>query len=114
MDNYIDTYYEQEWNELTTPVIKNDNADEDQLLSNDVSVNKATKKERISSPVLTLQLILCLSILTILFLFKTFAFDLYSVVKNWYDSEVQSTLYFSGDFSDLDYSSLFSSTLDEL
>lgn len=114
MDNYTDNFYNDEWVDLSQP-----NTDSSAQLNEDESTDsekdKANKKSKpVSSPVLTIQLILCLCVLTILFVLKTFAFEIFSICKTWYDTELNSSMYFSGDFSQLDYSSLFTSTADEL
>ena len=66
------------------------------------------------SPVLTLQLFLCVVILIGMFVLKfTFA-DIFTEAYKWYNTELYSTLFFSGDVKELDYSSFFSSTTDEV
>lgn len=112
MDNYINETFEQQWNELTPITTKSETA-EDKLQSVE-SENNPQKSKRISSPVLCIQLVICLLLLTSLFILKTFMFDAFNVIKAWYDSEITASLYFSGDFSDLDYSHLFVSTADEV
>ncbi len=113
MDNYIDSYYEQEWNELTPIITKSEETDQEHSQTSDNKANNQKVKRKSTSPILTLQLVVCLFFLIVLFTFKTFAFNLYSAVKSWYDCELTASLYFSGDFSDMDYSGLFSSTADE-
>lgn len=88
--------------------------DEMSSSSDEKSTAPKSEKKRLKTPVLTFQLILCLLILTLLFLGKTFFFDLYSQFRNWYDTEYNATIFFSGDFSEFDFSGIFSSTEDEL
>lgn len=114
MDNL--NYYnaEDKWNELTPVTIKSENTNETTSETSVAKSDSYKSGKKISSPVLTIQLIVCLLLLIILYTFKTFSSELFLDIKNWYNSEVNATLYFSGDFSQLDYSSIFSSTNDEI
>lgn len=111
MDNATEFYNDKSWTELSEPVRKQD------LLK--TPSDKSTKTEEpikhrtYSTPVLTFQLILCLIVLTVLFLLKTFSVGLYANIREWYDTEMSSTLYFSGDLSNIDYSHIFSASSDE-
>ncbi len=115
MDNYIDAYDEKEWNLLTQPVLKNDtNSENEPDILREESAETIKIKKSKSSPILTFQLVLCLVVLIVLFLLKTFAINTFTEIKSWYDTELTASLFFSGDFSELDYSSMFSSTNDEI
>lgn len=94
--------------------VKLDTDDDASSSSDDKSGVTESVKKRLKTPVLTFQLIVCLLILTLLFLAKTFLFDLYSQFRSWYDTEYNATIFFSGDFSDFDFSGIFASTKDEL
>ena len=92
MDNYTDNFYNDEWVDLSQP-----STDSSVQLNTDtnteVEVDKAIKKSKtITSPVLTIQLILCLCALTVMFLLKTFAFDIFNICKTWYDTELSSSM----------------------
>lgn len=115
LDNYIDVNDDsREWNEFSIPVVKGNEPVKTEL--NDVSENtaKTTPKKRVSTPVLTIQLTVCFVLLTVLFLLKTFSPAVFSDIKNWYDSELTASMYFNGDFANIDYSSLFDATSDEI
>lgn len=111
MDNTTNYYNDEVWEELSKPVRK-----QDQVPTQTDTLNPDLKPRHrtYSTPVLTIQLVLCLIVLTILFLLKTFSFNSFDDIKKWYDTEMKSTLYHSGDFSSLDYSQLFSSSSDEI
>ncbi len=113
MDNYIDAYDEKEWSLLTPPVMKDEASADTQSSYSEIKEN-TKKKNRVSSPVLTIQLVICLLLLIFLFLAKTFAVDTFDKIKLWYDTELSASLFFSGDFSELDYSQILGSTEDEL
>lgn len=70
-------------------------------------------KPSVKSPVLLFQLCLCLVILTALFLSKSFLPEYFGIAKEYFDSFLNSSMISDGDFSKLDYSKFFPSTLDE-
>ncbi|MDO5123494.1 MAG: hypothetical protein Q4D44_02370 [Eubacteriales bacterium] len=70
-------------------------------------------KMAVKSPVLTIQLIVCLLLLIFLFVSKTFLPNLYSEFKEIYSREISGTMISTGDFSKISYENFFSSTADE-
>lgn len=112
MDNYTDIYSDYSWEELTQPTRKQEiQAKPDE---SDNTQQNYRRKHKFSTPVLALQLCICLFILTLLILLKTFSIGLFTDFRIWYNGEMNSSLYFSGDFTNIDYSQLFSSSKDEV
>ena len=70
-------------------------------------------KPSVKSPVLLFQLCLCLVILIVLFLSKSFLPEYFGIAKEYFDSFLNSSMISDGDFSKLDYSKFFPSTFDE-
>lgn len=114
MDNYVNVNDNEEWNELSIPVIKNEVQPQTEPRTSSESSDKRTSIKRFSTPVLTIQLTACLLLLIILFLLKAFNYDVFTQIKDKYDSELNASMYFSGDVGNLDYSSIFSTTVDEI
>ncbi|MBQ4105309.1 MAG: hypothetical protein IJC86_02860 [Clostridia bacterium] len=121
MDNLKSEFenFDDNWSTVTEPTndVKPLNAD-DTLYSEDIvnskSDNSQPKRIKKSSPVLFLQLLICIIILIGAFSIKTFAPEYYAAVKGVYDTEIKASLYFDGDVSKLDYSYLFAATPDEI
>lgn len=114
MDNYIGVNDSTTWSELATPVKKSEESIDTTLEESLQRTDKVKQKNRVSTPILSIQLSVCLIILTVLFLLNTFNPVVFSKLKSWYDSELTADLYFNGDFSSLDYSLIFNSTDDEI
>lgn len=110
----IDNTAEREWTDLSTPVYKDS---KNEILSDDTQ-HKETEheyaKQRISSPVITFQLITCLIILTFAFLVKTFWSYEFSCFKEHFNKELNASMFFDGKLTDLDYSDFFKSSDDEI
>ena len=99
-----------EWTCLENPVFKQDLAECSSAAegkSDSLSVNKK-KPIKITSPVLTFQLVIVLLILITSFLSKTFFFEKYHLIKECYDEEITASMIFDGEFGSLDYSEFFS------
>ncbi len=71
------------------------------------------RKSGVKSPVLIFQLCLCIVILTLLFLSKNFLPEYFRLAKEYFDTAINSSMISDGDFSKLNYSSLFTSSDDE-
>lgn len=118
MDNFTNIY-DDSWTELAKPVTKaelteGDNESEKESQTEPKQGKGANKNRHLTTPIITIQLVLCLIVLTFLFLCKTFSIDLYREIKAFYDKEISANLISSGDFSSHDYSELFASSDDEI
>ena len=101
--------YDQEWQTVGTPVMK-----ESYFPNEEKELSVITdKRTRLSAPVLTIQLVLCLLALTFCFVSKNFLPDIFYRIKEVYDKELNASMFSSGDFLGLDYSELFGATNDE-
>lgn len=106
------------WHTLAAPVSKNDfvsisETSEDSNYINKVKDKKSKSVNFIFSPILTFQLIVCLFVLTLAFVAKTFFFEQYEAVKSEYDGEITSSMFFDGKIKDNEFDSIFSVTIDE-
>ncbi len=117
MDNYNligNNTEEQGWQQLSQPVY----AEENQVLCDPEAENgnpqKEKKKHIVSSPIITFQLAVCLLFITLMYLSKVFMPTLFGAVMDGYDKEISTSMYFSGDFSSVDFSELFTATNDEV
>lgn len=71
------------------------------------------EKAKLKSPVLLFQLCLCLVVLILMFLSKSFLPEYFGIIMDYFDTSMNSSMISDGDFSNLDYSKFFSSTDDE-
>ncbi|MGN0452757.1 MAG: hypothetical protein ACI4GZ_03035 [Ruminococcus sp.] len=114
--NYTQNDFEElsEWTDLSQPVFKEDSGrDAEPEAEKTEEISEKNAKKRLRSPVLTVQLILCLLVLIFMFTAKTFFYDFYSEIKAQYDEYIYATIYSDQDFSGFDFSSLFETTSDE-
>lgn len=113
MDNLIKSVDNSgDWKSVSEPVLKNNVAQDD---NEDINITNAKHRElNFLAPVLTLQLLFCLLILTFAFIAKNFMTDLFTNIKTFYDKEISSSMFFNGDFSDIDYSRFFGASDDEV
>ena len=110
MDNFNNRnlYPEDDWQNISTPILKEQNI-LNQESSEEVSVsNKKPSKH----PVLTIQLILAICVLLFLFTLKFLGAPLFDTITSWYDNEISKSVIFNGDFENFDFSSVFA-TADE-
>ncbi len=118
MDNFnIDEhrYDNSEWKQVSVPVYgKPEDIISENSVAQSIAETKSACKVRFRSPVLTFQLILCIAFLTLMFLFSSFLPDLFSVIKSKYDEEINTSVYFNGDFSNFDFTRIFATTNDEV
>lgn len=109
MDNLNNSISDNDnWVSLSEPVVSK----EDTPASKESVPVKRISRVTIS-PVLTIQLIICLAFVAMLFICKTFFTNTFSVLFSAYDKAVNTSLYFDGDLSSLDFSHIFSATHDE-
>ena len=104
---------DHEWQTVCEPVIKDSNSQYENEEENS-SVVTDSKHVRLSAPVLTFQLILCLLALIFCFISKNFLPDIFHRIKEVYDKEINASVLCSGDFFGLDYSQFFGATDDEV
>ncbi len=114
MDNYKfneENIENRGWQQLAQPQY----AEKDQppIVNDNGDVAKKHKKHFSHSPVLTFQLILCFIALSLLYFSKTFLPSAFNFFMDTYNREINTSMYFSGDFRDLDFSDLFIATNDE-
>lgn len=120
MDNLNSEFenFDDNWSTVTEPTNDATPVNADEVYSEDIVNtkidNSQPKRIKKSSPVLFLQLLICVIILIGAFSIKTFAPEYYAAVKGVYDTEIKASLYFDGDVSELDYSYLFAATPDEI
>ncbi len=120
MDNYFNTsqtFDSEPWLSVSEPIVKNDfdiNSVDNERSVNTSADNSMPKRKRLTAPVLTFQLIISMLILLFSFVAKTFMSEMFSEIKFMYDKEINASMYFSGDFSDLDYSEFFGASQDEV
>ncbi len=112
MESYRN-YDNEDWSDYAPVVFKESETNTREAYKSD-ETEPIKNKTKFSTPVLTVQLILCLCLITGLLLLKTFDNSSFRNIKDWYNSELTSNLYFSGNFNQLDYSSIFESSADEI
>ena len=110
MDNLINNVSDNEsWVQVSTPVVF-----KGEVEPTDDTIKSDKKSSRIIfSPVLTLQFVSCLVFIATLFICKAFFIDTFEIVNSAYDKAVNTSLFFDGDISSLDYSHIFASSHDE-
>lgn len=109
MDNLNNNLYDKEnWVSLSEPVVSKGDA----LASEEVIPVKRNSRVNFS-PVLTFQLVVCLAFVAMLFICKTFFSNTFSYLFNAYNEAVNTSMYFDGDLSSLDFSPIFSASNDE-
>ena len=104
---------DHEWQTVCEPVIK-DSKSQCEDAEDKLSTVIDNKRGRLSAPVLTFQLILCLLALIFCFISKNFLPDIFHRIKEVYDKEINASVFCSGDFFGLDYSQFFGATDDEV
>lgn len=120
MDNYFNTSHtfdSEPWLSVSETVVRTELEKEKDCSEHSVNTadDKSVQKGRhITAPVLTFQLVICMLILIFLFITKTFFAHVFSEIKFIFDREIGASMYFSGDFSHLDYSEFFEATSDEI
>ncbi len=111
MDNFNERgfYPEEDWQSLSTPVVKEDTSDDncDSVPAGPQKINKHSKH-----PVLTVQLTFAICVLLFLFVLKFMGAPVFDTIISWYKSEISESVIYNGDFESFDFSSLFS-TADE-
>lgn len=113
MDNYNNFEKNSEdygWRQLAKPQY----AENEHLPIEDESVITIEKKKKFSSSaILTFQLVLCIVFLITLYLSRAFMPSLFYAFKDIYNKEIGTSMFFSGNFQDLDFTHLFTATNDE-
>ena len=109
MDNFNinDVYSENDWQDVSTPVIKEEAISEN---SNENNLIKEKAKKHNKHPVLTLQLTVALCVLLFLFVLKFIGTPVFESIMSWYKTETSKSLIFNGDFESFDFSSLFATS----
>lgn len=113
-DNRFEGAENDNWLTLGAPVTKQESlvTESDNKDFSHASYNQGNKKA-ILSPVLTFQLIVCLIVLTLAFVAKTFFIELYETAKTEYDRELTASMYFDGKIKQDNYDAMFTSQTDE-
>ncbi len=111
MDNYNDNLQRQ-WTDVNTSTALY--IPEAENTSDENVSQKPHKSNKIISPIITFQLVICILILILIFISKPFLPDLNKRVMDFYNAEISASMIFSGDFRDLDYSTFFGATNDEV
>ncbi len=114
MDNYKNSNENPEnygWQQLAQPqYAENDRSP----ITEEYKIPVVRKKNFSHSSILTFQLVLCIFVLIFLFLSKTFLPSVFYIFKDTYDKEINTSMFFSGDFQDLDFTDMFTATNDEI
>lgn len=107
MDNLNNNgfYSEDQWQNLSTPVVKTEYTEPEEDFSETGSVKKREKHSK--HPVLTIQLTLSLCVLLFVFIVKFLSTPLYEGIMRWYDYEISKSVIYNFDFENLDFSSIF-------
>ena len=116
MDNYINAneYAENEpWLSVSEPIVRSESAADEQN-PDTVLQSKNKNKKCVTAPVLTAQLVLCMLFLIAAFCAKSFLSDFFQDFMKAYNKEINASVYFSGDFSQFDYSGFFEASTDEV
>lgn len=103
---------QQEWQQLSLPVYAIDNevnAEDETLLSR----KKQKNKTFVLSPIVTVQLILCMLFLTFMYFVQDFMPSVFSAVDDFCGKEMSTSVYFNGTISKADLTQLFGATEDE-
>lgn len=108
MDNFNNRnfYPDDQWQNISEPVIKSEAADTDALPLEEPQEEPKPKRHS-KHPVLTFQLTVSLCVLLFLFIIKFLGTPLYSAVMSWYENEISKSVIYDGDFENLDFSALF-------
>lgn len=116
-NNYLHSSDSESWQSVAEPFVKvQDNQTELGVGVSEVSLpySESNNGRHISAPVLTFQLVICIMILIFSYVSSTFFSDFFQKIKFVYDKEINASMCFSGDFSDLNYSDLFGASDDEV
>ena len=113
MDNFNnkDFYHNNEWQSISTPVVKTEYSEPEEEVAEDYLREKVAKQSK--HPVLTIQLTLSLCVLLFIFLIKFLSVPLYEKVMWWYEQEISKSIVYNFDFESLDFSTIFA-TPDEV
>ncbi len=108
MDNFNnkDFYNDEEWQSISTPVVKTEYTEPEEEAVELKPERKAQKHSK--HPVLTIQLTLSLCVLLFIFLIKFLSAPLFEKVIEWYEYEISKSIIYNFDFENLDFSSVFS------
>ena len=108
MDNLNKAVFDpaDEWIPLEKPVYKSELAIPSASDDSNTITNKK-RNVRILSPVVTFQLIVLLLILIVSVVCKTFFVDVFELAKECYETEISASMFFDGEFKNLDYSGFF-------
>lgn len=104
---------ENQWQSLSQPVYNHENLNIDQVVSNE-HIQRKLRKHKCISPVISFQLIICLAFLAFIYLCRVAMPSLFSMTMDLYDEQLNTSVYFSGDINDLDFSRILSATDDEI
>ncbi len=112
MDNYNDKDVNKQWTDISRPTVQP--LSEAESVSKESTNPKSSISQKNISPIITFQLIVCILILILIFISKPLIPKLNQFIMNIYNAEISASMIFSGDFKDLDYSSFFGATEDEI
>ncbi len=117
MDNlkFYDSLESDEWISLSEPVMAQPvSLDNLEAIDDADKIKKPPKsKNTLKAPIVTFQLLLCVSILLLIYISKLFLPDVFTIFKSTYDREINSSMFSNGDFKNSSYLSFFTSTPDE-
>lgn len=104
--------YDEDWQRFDEP-------HKAEILSTDDEIkpeNNESKKKKEKKPIrlITIQLVVCLIIVFVIFMLKAMDSDTYQKLSKWYDEQMRNTLVSSKKFEDIDLSKYFQSSPDEL
>ncbi len=99
------------WTSLTTP---SENIDQVDVTQKPQANDTEIKHKSSLTPVLTLQLLICICTIMLLFISKYFLPNLFAYTMDWYTKNISSSVYFDGDLKNADFSNIFSATNDEI
>ena len=105
--------YDEDWKRFDEPskaVVVDTNED---ITSENREADKKAKEKRPVS-LITIQLIICIIIVFVIFMLKSMDSDTYKNLSNWYNEQMRNTLVSSKTFEDIDLKKYFVETPDEL
>lgn len=108
MDNFNNRnfYPDDDWQNISQPIVKNEAADTDDLSLEEEREELKVKKHS-KHPVLTVQLTVSLCVLLFLFIIKFLGAPIFTAVMAWYENEISKSVIYDGDFESLDFSAFF-------
>jgi len=110
MEKSLDVFEDNDikWSSLDIPVYKQDLAQNNSnVKETETAVNPKKYRIKISGPVLTIQLISCLSVLLLAYISKLLFPSEYSNIKKYYDKSISTSIFFDGDLKNIDLSEMF-------